>query len=94
MKRKGCVVALLLTACTLAVPIPSDAQAPGQDTTVHETTGTVTNEADSDSSDSSDSPEASPLGSAYDLWGWNVPIYYYYLYKHLFAGYPRFSSWC
>ena len=88
MKRKGCVVALLLTACTLAVPIPSDAQAPGQDTTVHETTGTVTNEADSDSSDSSDSPEASPLGSAYDLWGWNVPIYYYYLYKHLFAGYP------
>ena len=88
MKRKRCVVALLLTACTLAVPIPSDAQAPGQDTTVHETTGTVTDEADSDSSDSSDSPEASPLGSAYDLWGWNVPIYYYYLYKHLFAGYP------
>ena len=90
MKRKGCVVALLLTACTLAVPISSDAQASRQDSAVHATTGTAADQADADDPDSSDSSdaEASPLGSTYELWGWNVPIYYYYLYRHLFAGYP------
>lgn len=32
--------------------------------------------------------ELSPLTEAYQLWGWNVPRYYYYLFVHLFAGYP------
>lgn len=32
--------------------------------------------------------ELSPLTQAYQLWGWNVPRYYYYLFVHLFAGYP------
>ena len=32
--------------------------------------------------------EMSPLTQAYQLWGWNVPRYYYYLFVHLFAGYP------
>ncbi len=32
--------------------------------------------------------EASPLKESYELWGWNVFRYYYYLYKHLFVGYP------
>ena len=30
----------------------------------------------------------SPLDEAYQLWGWNVPRYYFYLFLHLFAGYP------
>ena len=32
--------------------------------------------------------ELSPLTQAYQLWGWNIPRYYYYLFVHLFAGYP------
>ena len=32
--------------------------------------------------------ELSPLTQAYQLWGWNIPLYYYYLFVHLFAGYP------
>ena len=32
--------------------------------------------------------ELSPLTEVYQLWGWNVPRYYYYLFVHMFAGYP------
>lgn len=32
--------------------------------------------------------ELSPFSEIYQLWGWNVVRYYYFLYVHLFADYP------
>lgn len=32
--------------------------------------------------------ELSPLTQVYQLWGWNIPRYYYYLFVHMFVGYP------
>ena len=32
--------------------------------------------------------EYSPLRTTYEVWGWNIPRYYYYQYLHIFADYP------
>lgn len=86
MKRKGCIIALLVVTCTLVAPRPADATTP-RDTVAQETTEAPAENADGDSDRNNDSEE-SPLSDTYELWGWNIPLYYFYLYKHLFAGYP------
>lgn len=45
-------------------------------------------EEPSDSSSQYEYVEYSPLETAYEVYGWNVPRYYYYQYLHLFADYP------
>lgn len=45
-------------------------------------------EEPSDSSSQYEYVEYSPLGTAYEIYGWNVPRYYYYQYLHLFADFP------
>lgn len=45
-------------------------------------------EEPSDSSSQYEYVEYSPLNTTYEIYGWNVPRYYYYQYLHLFADYP------
>lgn len=87
MKRNGCIILLLATVCTFATPLPADASSP-HDTAAQEMTGASSEDEDAGNADSDSDSEVSPLGNRYEIWGWNVPLYYFYLYKHLFAGYP------
>lgn len=78
------MILLLTVACTLTTPCPVEASPPP------DSAGTVAAEMPTEDAedDAESDSEVSPLSDQYELWGWNVPLYYYYLYKHLFAGYP------